>query len=409
MRGRSECREQGEEFPIARFLDGHSVQLLENGAEFFPALVAEIEQAREEFWLESYIFEADEVGEMVLAALVRAAARGVRTRVLVDGFGSFEFVRDHGERVRASGVELGVYRPVTLGAPPLRPTRMRRLHRKLACADGRVAFVGGINVVSDWRRQPVANPRSPRWDFAVRFTGPWVRAVREEMARLWRLVMWVNERRRVVVPRLRQQEAPLREDKEGVRLGLVWRSPLRHRRAIERSYLAALARAREEVWVVAAYFFPGGRFRRALEGCARRGVAVHLVLQGLSDHPWLQEATRTLYPWLLRCGVRLYEYEAAMAHAKVAVVDRRWATVGSSNIDPLSLFMAREANVWVDDRGFASLLRERIVQAVQRGGRAISEEQWGQLPWWRRAVGWMVVTGVRLAVGWAGIRGEMEG
>ncbi|HCO77451.1 MAG TPA: cardiolipin synthase ClsB, partial [Rhodocyclaceae bacterium] len=173
---------------IAPFRSGHQVTLLENGAAFFPALIAAIDRAQVEFWLETYIFEVDEVGSAVIAALVRAAQRGVMVRLLVDGFGSLEFVRDHAERLRAAGVAVQVYRPLASGGRWWRPNRMRRLHRKLACRDGVEAFVGGINIVSDFRRQPEPNPRYPRWDFAVRLEGPVAAEVRAAMARLWRLV-----------------------------------------------------------------------------------------------------------------------------------------------------------------------------------------------------------------------------
>ncbi|GAB6050017.1 cardiolipin synthase ClsB [Hydrogenophilus islandicus] len=392
--------------PIVPFLPGHQVVLLENGAEFFPALIAAIDQARFEFWLETYIFDADEAGTAVIAALVRAAQRGVAVRVLVDGFGSFEFIRDHAERLRAAGVAVQVYRPVAGRGGLLRPTRMRRLHRKLACCDGVVAFVGGINIVSDFRRQPEANPRFPRWDYALQLEGPVAAEVRATMARLWRLVAWATRRGRVAVPR----EAPLFSGRAGpFRAALVLRDSFRHRREIEASYLRALAGAKEEVWIVCAYFFPGRRFRHALEACARRGVRVRLVLQGLSDHPILHYATRSLYPWLLENGIELFEYTRAMMHAKVAVVDRRFVTVGSSNIDPFSLFLAREANAWVDDRALATELVQRIERQVAEGGEPLTCERVRRLPWHRRVMSWVVLFAVRVAIGWAGIRHEMEG
>ncbi|MBW7656089.1 cardiolipin synthase ClsB [Hydrogenophilus thermoluteolus] len=391
---------------IAPFRSGHQVTLLENGAAFFPALIAAIDRAQVEFWLETYIFEVDEVGSAVIAALVRAAQRGVMVRLLVDGFGSLEFVRDHAERLRAAGVAVQVYRPLASGGRWWRPNRMRRLHRKLACRDGVEAFVGGINIVSDFRRQPEPNPRYPRWDFAVRLEGPVAAEVRAAMARLWRLVAWASRRGRVVVPR----DPPFALAQAGPhRAALVLRDSFRHRHAIEQSYLNALATAQQEVWIVCAYFFPGRRFRRALEACAQRGVRVRLVLQGLSDHPILHYATRSLYPWLLENGIALYEYTRAMMHAKVAVVDDRYATVGSSNIDPFSLFLAREANAWVDDPALAEELRQRITQAVAEGAEALTLERVRRLPWYQRMASWVVLWGVRLAIGWAGIRREMEG
>jgi len=387
---------------IAPFRPGHAVTLLENGDQFFPALIAAIDGAQREFWLETYIFETDEVGQAVMAALIRAAQRGVTVRLLVDGFGSLAFVRDQVERLQAGGVQVLVYRPIERQG--WWRLRLRRLHRKLACADGVVAFVGGINILSDFRRQPSRNPTHPRWDFAVRLEGPVANDVRATMARLWRLVAWATRRGRLAVP----LSVPPTNWRGPHRVALVVRDSWRHRHDIEESYLRALAVAKREVWIVCAYFFPGRRFRRALQQCAQRGVRVRLVLQGLSDHPVLHYATRSLYPWLLAQGIELYEYTRAMMHAKVAVIDNRYLTVGSSNIDPFSLFLAREANAWVDDRELAAHLRQRIVEEVAEGGQALTTETLQQLPWYRRLASWVVLAGVRLAVGWAGIRGEME-
>jgi len=387
---------------IAPFRPGHAVTLLENGAQFFPALIAAIDGAQREFWLETYIFETDEVGQAVMAALIRAAQRGVTVRLLVDGFGSLAFMRDQVERLQAGGVQVLVYRPIKRQG--WWRLRLRRLHRKLACADGVVAFVGGINILSDFRHQPSRNPTHPRWDFAVRLEGPVANDVRATMARLWRLVAWATRRGRLAVP----HSVPPTSWRGPHRVALVVRDSWRHRHDIEESYLRALAVAKREVWIVCAYFFPGRRFRRALQQCAQRGVRVRLVLQGLSDHPVLHYATRSLYPWLLAQGIELYEYTRAMMHAKVAVIDNRYLTVGSSNIDPFSLFLAREANAWVDDRELAAHLRQRIVEEVAEGGQALTTETLQQLPWYRRLASWVVLAGVRLAVGWAGIRGEME-
>ncbi len=389
---------------ILPFRPGHHLRLLENGEEFFPALLAEIDAAQHEFWLETYIFDADEVGHAVMDALVRAATRGVAVRLLVDGFASLAFLRDHAERLQVAGVQVLAYRPVRETAWFRRPAHWRRLHRKLACRDGVVAFVGGINIVSDYRRQPVRDPKYPRWDFAMRVEGPIAAEVRTAMARLWRLVWWAQRRGRLTVPRV----PPRFGLPHGPhRAALTLRDSWRHRRDIEEAYLKALASAQKEVWIVSAYFFPGRRLRRALEACARRGVQVRLVLQGLSDHPLLHYATRSLYPWLLRSGVELYEYHRAMMHAKAAVFDRRVSTVGSTNLDPFSLFLAREANVWTDDAAIAAELAARLERGVREGGRQLRLQEMQRLPWYERLASWVVLTGVRLAAGWVGVWQEL--
>jgi len=158
--------------------------------------------------------------------------------------------------------------------------------------------------------------------------------------------------------------------------------------------------------IASAYFFPGRQFRQALTDAARRGVRVVLILQGLSDHPLLAYASRALYPHFLSCGVRLFEYNRSILHAKVAVVDTRWATVGSSNIDPFSLLLAREANVVVDDEPFASRLRASLEIAMTQGAEERHLESLRRLPLIRRLATWIAYQCVRAAIGIAGYGGR---
>ena len=190
-----------------------------------------------------------------------------------------------------------------------------------------------------------------------------------------------------------------------MRAAFLVRDNLRHRRAIEEAYREAIASARQEIVIACAYFFPGRVFRQALVDASARGVSVILLLQGLSDHPMLAYATRALYPYFLDNGIRLFEYHRSYLHAKVAVVDRRWATVGSSNIDPFSLLLAREANVVVDHAGFAGELRDSLDRALQVGAQELRQEDWHRLPRLQRFATWCAYQLVRLVIGIAGYRG----
>lgn len=377
------------------FVGGNAISLLENGADFFPALLKAIDAAEREIFLETYIFENDTTGSLVAAALGRAAQRGVAVRVLVDGFGGRNFVRYLMPELLANGVTVMIYRR-EMRIFALRRHRLRRLHRKLAVVDGMVAFVGGINIVDDLTREC---PVHPRYDYSVRVEGPLLEPLLDSMHRLWRLVAWASLRRRHPLPLL----APARTDEAGaVRAAFLIRDNLRHRRDIEDAYLDAIARARHEVVIACAYFFPGRRFRQALVDAAERGVEVILLLQGLSDHPMQSYATRALYPFFLDRGIRLFEYHQSYLHAKVAVVDAHWATVGSSNIDPFSLLLAREANVVVDDAAFAARLRSSLELARSVGAYELRQEDWRRLPLLRRATSWLAYQLVRLAIGVAG-------
>jgi cardiolipin synthase A/B len=386
-----------------RFVPGNRLQLLSNGEEYFPALVAAIDAAATEVFLETYIFAGDETGSLVTDALARAASRGVAVHLLLDGFGSREFPARFRAILRQSGAEVLVFRP-QISPWTLRRGRLRRMHRKLACIDARVAFVGGINVIDDYdslARMP------PRFDFAVRIEGPLTEEVRTASARLWLRVSWATFRRRragfgaraigaghaaTVTP----QETP-----EGQSVALVVRDNLRHRRDIEEGYLKFIREARDEIVLANAYFLPGRRFRRALSDAAARGVHVVLLLQGKVEYALQHYASRALYGALLDAGIEIREYTRSFLHAKVAVFDRRVASIGSSNIDPFSLLLAREANVFIDDPEFAAQLRSSLDQAMRAGSRAVPPQLWKHQSLWLRVRIWLAYGISRLLTSFA--------
>lgn len=360
-----------------QFVGGNRLALLRNGGQYFPALVEAIDAATEEVYLESYIYRGDETGSLVTDALARAAARGVRVHLLIDGFGARDFPPRFRDILDDAGARVLVFRPRRAGLP-VRRNRMRRMHRKLAAVDGRVAFVGGINIEDDYEG-PLVDTRTtpPRYDYAVRVEGPLAHVVRGAAARLWQRVQWAQRRRRAHI----EPPPPRPPVAGGHRAALVIRDSLRHRRDIEKAYLELLEAARVEVVIACAYFFPGRVFRKALLAAAARGVRVRLVLQGKIEYPFLHYASRGLYDTLLDAGIEIHDYHAALLHAKVAVFDRRVACVGSSNIDPLSLLLAQEANVFVEDAGFAVELHRSIEEATRLGALQVRPQQWRRQPW----------------------------
>jgi cardiolipin synthase len=412
--------------------DGNEVTLLQSGAEFFPSLVAAIDASSAEVRVETYIFGGDETGMRIAAALARAAARGVDVRVVVDGFGTRVMPARVAERLRAAGVQLLVYAPVSR-LLTLDRERLRRLHRKLACIDGRIAFVGGINLIDDLWDPNHGALEHPRLDYAVRLRGPIVGVVHGSMSRLWRQVVGTR------LPRIVGRSAAARAtvaasvDGEpatpvgeaaaadvddatpeappdgaaqipgGLRAMLVLRDNFVHRRAIERSYLKAIGGARREVLIATAYFFPGRRFRRALREAASRGVRVRLLLQGRAEYVLPHLAAQSMYGGLLQAGVEIVEYHRSFLHAKVAVIDD-WATVGSSNIDPFSLLLAREANVVVLDAPFAASLRARLLASMAEGGRPVLTDAHARRSWRQRFLGWVAWRLLRLGVVVSGAR-----
>ncbi|MFI4953294.1 MAG: cardiolipin synthase ClsB [Burkholderiales bacterium] len=383
-----------------RFLPGNRITLLKNGAEYFPALIRAIDAAREEVWFETYIFADDATGRVVAGAMIGAAQRGVRVRALVDGWGAKFYLTAALEReMRDGGVDLRKYRPEV--APwQFRSHRLRRLHRKLCVVDGSVAFVGGINVIDDGNT-PRQTP--PRVDFAVSVEGPLLPEIEQTMQRVWGLVQLV----RTGTSDLSLFPKRRRAARAGTQTArFVIRDNLRHRRDIERAYLSAIRTAKREVVIANSYFFPGIRFRRALVAAAGRGVAVTLLLQGRVEYLLLHFATRAMYGQLLQAGIVIEEYHRSMLHAKVAVVDDRWATVGSSNIDPYSLLMAREANVIVRDRRFNAELKGQLHELIAAGARRVAADDWQSRPRIYKAAIWVAYGIVRLAMGWVGYGGN---
>ena len=385
---------------MIRFTPGNRIDLLRNGGEFFPALTAAIDAAEREVWLETYIFADDAAGGAIADALIRAAQRGVEVRVLVDGWGARHYLTKRLERrLRAGRVRLLKYRP-EIAPWQFRTHRLRRMHRKLCHVDKRIAFVGGINLIDDMN---TPHQKPPRLDFAVRVGGPVVVPIVQTMQRLWALVELV-QLERSEVPLFPE---PFRIAHSGTQTAkFVIRDNLRYRRDIERAYLAAIRTAKREILIANAYFFPGVRLRHALITAARRGVSVTLLLQGRVEYRLLHYASRALYGQLLAAGVVIAEYHRSFLHAKVAVIDDQWATVGSSNIDPYSLLMAREANIFVRDPQFADQLRIELLQMIATGTRHVEPEHWASRPRLVKAMTWLAYGIVRFGMGLLGYGGD---
>ena len=323
--------------------ESHRVELLENGEEFFPRVFELIAQARSEVLLETFIIEDDRIGHQLQQLLIEAAGRGAHVELIADGYGTADLSTASVEAMVSAGVRFRLYDP----RPRVFSVRLnlfRRLHRKLVVVDGKIALVGGINFTVQHLREYGAQSKQ---DYAVEVEGPVVADIHRlitsmpaaEMVprrlpqRLWR---WRRRRASAAGSQTRVGSAGA---------ALVARDNDRHRNDIERVYRLGIRSARRRIVIANAYFFPGYRLLRDLRNAARRGVDVCLILQGKPDMPIVRTAASTLHDYLQRGGVRIFEYRERPLHAKVAVIDEEWSTVGSSNLDPLSLFLNLEANL----------------------------------------------------------------
>ena len=404
--------------PAASVLRGdHGLTLLTGGAQFFPSLVEAIDAAEREVLLETYMLSIAGAVVAVAEALERAALRGVAVRVVFDGVGTRSLPPEWRDRWTAAGVRFSVFNPAS-GWRMLLPAGWRRLHRKLAVIDAQVAFCGGINLIDDLEDPNHGPLAAPRLDFAVRVTGPLVDDVHDTMTRLWlRLQLKRRTRAFDVEGAVRALRSAARAglDAAGTRTGpdtrapatgpavaaLVLRDNVRWRRRIETTYRLAINQARREILIANAYFIPGVTLQRALLQAVRRGVRVTLLLQGRYEYFMAYHASRAVYDRLLAAGIRIVEYDESFLHAKVAVMDGPRgdvATVGSSNLDPLSLLLAREANVFVRDDAFAGELRGALETAMARQGRAVPLEAHVARPWFMRLLNWVAFAMMRFAL-----------
>jgi cardiolipin synthase len=370
--------------PRAVFTGGNDVRLLRGGDELFPAMRAAMAQATHEIWVATYIFNNDAAALQIANAMRDASLRGVQVKVVVDGFGSRSTIPEISRLLCEADVRVAIFRPINRWWNWLQPGQLRRLHQKLCVVDGEVAFVGGINMIDDRLDLGHGRTDEPRLDFAVQLRGPvvapielacravWTRAqlgqnFREDVIALARGAEPVAHAKRLIkrlrMPNLKPTKAKLSE-LPPVRAAFVLRDNLRRRRTIERSYIAALRKAQTRIDLASPYFYPGSGFRAALRQAARRGVTVRLLMQGKLDYRFAGLAARSLYDELLAAGVKIFEYTPAFLHAKVALTDDEWATVGSSNIDPLSLLLNLEANVVLRDAGFNAQLAAEFDRAI---------------------------------------------
>ncbi|MDB5874946.1 MAG: ybhO [Ramlibacter sp.] len=381
-----------------RWIEGNDIRLLENGEEFFPRVFACIANAKQEVVLETFILFEDKVGLQLHEALIAAARRGVQVDVTIDGFGS----PDLSERFLASlsdaGVRIHVFDP---GKRVLgwRINMLRRMHRKIVVVDGTIAFLGGINYSADHLADFGPDAKQ---DYSVEIHGPLVAEIHRythttlaQGHRYERSRQWWRSRKQV---RAIAKELPQAGSAAAM---LVVRDNGEHFGDIERHYRIAIRAAKQRIVIANAYFFPGYRLMRELRRAARRGVDVRLILQGEPDMPIVKTVAQMLYHRLLGAGVRIYEYCERPLHGKVALMDDEWATVGSSNLDPLSLALNLEANVIIRDREFNQVLHGKLEHLMQHSCKQIDRDELGPLRGWPLVRSFVAYHFARHYPGWA--------
>ncbi len=400
---------------MANFVTGNRLELLRNGSDYFPALITAINNARHEIYIQTYIYANDETGRLVADALIQAAKRGVTANLLIDGFGCKDFSKELLTELKNGGVNVRFYRP-KVSPWTFKKSRLRRLHRKVVVIDGEIGFVGGINIINDCE---TTDKTPPRLDYALRIEGNLLAQMTASVYKMWRRRNWRSpgswkkpeswniqnswkltrfangdKQAYVNVPNNHESES-------GVEAAFVVRDNIFHKHDIEEAYLDAIRQAKSEIIIANAYFLPGRRFRHALMLAAQHGIKVKLLLQGRKEY-FMMFATHAFYSVLLKNNIEIYEYREGFMHSKVAVIDRYWATVGSSNIDPFSLLLAQEANVVIRDADFANKLRADLQSCITNCAHHVNPERWLSGHKVKRILSWFAYGLLKLALSFIG-------
>lgn len=356
------------------FVEGNRVELLFDGGPFFRRFIEAVKQAERYVYIESYIVVADTTGWRVAKALAEKAREGVEVAFCIDGYGSLTLDASYLELLRDAGVKVLLFRPPSL--TKRRWPWRKRNHRKIVVVDGRVGIVGGMNISDDYAS---VEDGGRGWrDTAVAVEGPAVAILESMFRRVW--ATNGGEDLQSVY-----RSAPPDPDGEAVRF--LANFGRRDRAFIRRAYLIAIIGAESSVRIMNAYFMPDRVLVRALIRAARRGVRVELILAGATDVKSALYASRSLYSKLLKHGIDVYEWSERVLHAKTAVIDGMWTTVGSSNLDYLSSFRNLEVNAGIIGERIGSDMEKQFALDRARSKR-IELEAWKQRPFWMKTVEW---------------------
>jgi len=355
----------------------HRLRLLEDGAQTFPAMLDAIARARSTICLETYILRDDHVGQEFGEALAERARAGVEVNLLYDAWGS-SVSSGFVDALRDAGVRVVEFRPVL---PALQDQKLlhhvtRRNHRKSLIVDSRIAFTGGINLCADYK--PLEENAAPWRDTHLELEGPAAVELQWFFLRTWR---------KAKGPPLDEPRYSHGGRRPDPRVRVISSDMRRGRRSIRDAYRAAIMRAKERIWITNAYFLPSLPFVHALSAAAKRGVDVRIMVAGTTDVRAVLLASRTIYGGLLRSGVRLFEWTGRVLHAKTAIVDGRWSTVGSSNLDMQSLRHNLEVNAIIEDERFAKAV-EAMFQKDLPHCVEVTASSWAKRPPWERAASW---------------------
>jgi cardiolipin synthase len=355
---------------------GNQVTLLFDGPQTMNAMMTAIRQAKDHIHLETYIFDQDELGLEFARLLIEKQQAGVEVNIIYDSVGTIGTPQIFFDNMKAAGIHLLEFNPVnpTKLQGPWSPNR--RDHRKILIVDGEVAFTGGVNISASYAnsslfRSKSKNPDKIGWrDTHIQITGPAVAALQWIFLETWINVDDKPPADRLYFPALKNQ---------GNKMVRVLASEPESNPAIYKAYLLAIQEARDSIHITSAYFVPDAQILKALIAAAKRGVDVKIIMPGVTDSGLVFHAGQSFYDEMLAGGIKVYQLNTSVLHAKTAVIDQVWSTVGSTNIDTRSFLHNKEVNVVVIDTEFA-IAMENAFKEDLRLSTEVTLETWQQRP-----------------------------
>lgn len=371
--------------PGHQYVSGHSVELIRSGEPYFAASVKYIDEARQFIHLQTYILDDDESGRRITDALIRASERGVRVYFLLDAFGGSSFPNHLRDELTKKGVFFRKFSPgfITKGFH-----LSLRLHHKILLVDGEVAIIGGLNYADRYH----GTPETKEWlDFAVVVRGPVLAEILDIVKRLWnKKFLPRKERSRETITRIKTYP-------DNLRIRISQNNWYRNKIEILRSYRSAIKHSRHRIIFFASYFLPGRNERKLLSRASRRGVDIKIVLAAESDAPVFKRATNFLYGFILKNRIKIYEYLPSNLHAKVAIVDGRWSTIGSYNLNHLSDYGSIELNVDILDPGFSEKFEKILNEIIEKDCRQVTFEEFMlRRTWLSKFSDWLSYQAIRM-------------
>jgi len=345
-------------------------EILRGGKAYFDKYLQVIEQSQKCLHLQVYIFNHDKTGKMVRKALIRAARRGVKVHLVLDGIGSGHLSRKFLRKFEEAGIEVRFFSKIRPGIP----FRMgRRLHQKLLVADYSRAIVGGINIAD---RYSGLDQEVPWLDYAVYVEGP-------VCIRLHNLAVKILNKRNFKKG-WRKDLQHIQDDDSLVSVRVLENDFYRNKLQIRRAYLRVMRNAQHSLVFFASYFLPGFKMLRLMKNAAKRGVEVRVLLLRKSDVMFYPKAVKYFYGRLLRAGIRLYEYPHEVMHAKVAAMDGQWCTIGSYNLNDLSDLLSIELNIEITDPAVAGPFQQELLSVIENECEEVPAEAYMHAPAYKR-------------------------